>query len=104
LPLPASAAPATRDIEIVLEDEPSALSVLALLNADTAIDTALRDRPELHAVRQLTAIDEISARAARDSMLPKLDLVGRGESAARPHFCRAGPLRLTPSRQRISKT
>jgi outer membrane protein len=70
--------PATRDIEIVLEDDPSALSVSALLNADTAIDTALRDRPELHAVRQLTAIDEISARAARDSMLPKLDLVGRG--------------------------
>ena len=66
--------PATRNIEIVLEDDPSSLPLGVVSTAEGAIQSALAHRPELSAIDRHAGIEDLNARVARDSMLPKLDL------------------------------
>ena len=67
----------TRDAEIVLEDDPAGVPVLSpLVPFEEALAGAMRKRPELTSARRLTSIDELNARVAKDSMLPRLDLRG----------------------------
>lgn len=72
----ADISPATRNIEIVLEDDPSATPA-AVLSAEEAITAALAKRPELSAIRRHYSVNDLNARVARDSMLPRLDLGGQ---------------------------
>ncbi len=69
--------PATRNIEIVLEDDPATPPV-PVLAADEAVAAALQKRPELSSIRRRQGINEMNARVARDSMLPKFDLSAIG--------------------------
>jgi outer membrane protein len=69
--------PATRNIEIVLEDDPAALAV-PVLAEDEAVAAALQKRPELSSIRRHQGINEMNARVARDSMLPRFDLSAIG--------------------------
>lgn len=66
--------PATRNIEIVLQDDPSSLPLAAVSPADEAIQSALTRRPEIGVIDRRYVIDDLNARVARDSMLPRLDL------------------------------
>ncbi len=68
--------PATRSMEIVLQDDPAALLTTQPLaqTLDEAIATALRDRPELNAANQRISIDDLNEKAARNALLPRLDL------------------------------
>jgi len=75
--------PATRNIEIVLEDDPVA-TVAPLAPSEEAISAALQKRPELSAVRRHQGINDLNARVARDSMTPRFDLsaIGGGNGLA----------------------
>ena len=67
--------PNTIDIEMVLKDDPAALPPgFQALAPDQAIAKAIHDRPELSAANRRIAIDELNARVARNSLLPRLDL------------------------------
>ncbi len=66
--------PATRNIEIVLQDDPSSLPLAAVSPADEAIQSALTRRPEIGVIDRRYVIDDLNARVARDTMLPRLDL------------------------------
>ena len=66
--------PATRNIEIVLEDDPSSLPVSSIQPVEDAIKSALERRPELKVVRERFTIDDMNAKVARNSMLPRFDL------------------------------
>ncbi len=66
--------PATRNIELVLEDDPSSLPLAAVSPADEAIQSALTRRPEIGAIDRSYIVDDLNARVARDTMQPKLDL------------------------------
>lgn len=68
---------ATRNIEIVLEDDP-ATPAIPFLAADEAVAAALQKRPELSSIRRHQGINEMNARVARDSMLPRFDLSAIG--------------------------
>jgi outer membrane protein len=74
--------PNTINIEIVLEDDPAALPAgFQALALDQAIVKAVHDRPELSAANRGISIDELNARVARNSLLPRLDLnVSAGSS------------------------
>jgi outer membrane protein len=65
---------ATRSIEIVLEDDPAALPLAPVEPAETGLQNALSHRPELQQVRRQASIDELNAKVARNSMLPRFDL------------------------------
>jgi len=65
----------TVNIEIELEDDPKALPAgFQPLPIDEAIGKAMRDRPELSAAARRISIDELNAKVARNSLLPRLDL------------------------------
>jgi outer membrane protein len=67
--------PNTIDIEMALQDDPAALPPgFQPLALDQATAKALHDRPELSAANRRVAIDELNARVARNSLLPRLDL------------------------------
>jgi outer membrane protein len=67
--------PATRNIEIVVEDDPASVpSVSPLKPVNEAVEAALKSRPELKAIQQRYVVDGLNARLARNSMLPRLDL------------------------------
>jgi outer membrane protein len=67
--------PNTVNIEIVLEDNPSALPPgFEALALDRALAKALHDRPELSAANRRISIDELNAKVARNSLKPRLDL------------------------------
>jgi outer membrane protein TolC len=71
--------PATRSMEIVLQDDPSVQQALLTRQTvaqtiDEAIATALRERPELNAANQRISIDDLNEKAARNALLPRLDL------------------------------
>ena len=67
--------PNTVNIEIVLEDQPSALPANFQASAlDQAIAKAINDRPELRAANRRISIDELNARVARNALMPRLDL------------------------------
>jgi outer membrane protein len=65
----------TVNIEIALEDDPAALPPgFQPLTLDQATAKALHDRPELSAANRRIAIDDVNAKVARNSLLPRLDL------------------------------
>ncbi len=66
--------PSTRNAEILLEDDPAAMGLPPSTTAEEAVALALERRPELKQVRRRRHVDDINARLARNSMLPKLDL------------------------------
>jgi outer membrane protein TolC len=67
--------PNTINIEIVLEDDPSAIPpAFQPLELNQAIAKAIHDRPELSVAKRRISIDELNARVARNSLLPRLDL------------------------------
>jgi outer membrane protein len=88
----------TRNIEIVLEDDPVA-TVAPVAPADEAISAALQKRPELSAVRRHQGINDLNARVARDSMLPRLDLsaIGGGNGLGGNQIPVTGPLGTGPT-------
>jgi outer membrane protein len=69
--------PDTRNIEIVLEDDPVAV-VAPVPRTEEAISGALQKRPELSAVRRHQGVNDLNARVARDSMVPRVDLQAFG--------------------------
>jgi outer membrane protein len=78
--------PATRSIEIVLQDDPSvqpaALTAqIASQTVDEAIAKAMQERPELNAANQRISIDDLNEKSARNSLLPRLDLTLNAGSA-----------------------
>jgi outer membrane protein TolC len=90
--------PATRNIEIVLEDDPAATPV-PVLPLDEATAAALAKRPELSAIRRHQGINELNARVARDSMLPRFDLsaIGGAFGLGGNQIPVSGPLGTGPS-------
>lgn len=68
---------ATRDLDIVLEDDPAALPASPNLPpVNDAIAEALRRRPELRAAERQTAEDDLGVRMAHNALLPSLNLTG----------------------------
>src|SRR6266478_4915653 len=90
--------PATRNIEIVLEDDPATPAV-PVLPEDEAVAAALQKRPELSAIRRHQGINDLNARVARDSMLPRFDLsaVGGASGLGGNQIPVSGPLGSGPS-------
>jgi len=90
--------PATRNIEIVLEDDP-APTLIPVLPVDEAVAAALQKRPELSAIRRHQGINELNARVARDSMLPRFDLsaIGGAFGLGGNQIPVTGPLGTGPS-------
>ena len=90
--------PATRNIEIVLEDDPVA-KVEPVAPTEEAISTALQKRPELSAVRRHQGINDLNARVSRDSMLPRFDLsaFGGGNGLGGNQIAVTGPLGSAPT-------
>lgn len=67
----------TRDLDIVLADDPAQLPAEPNLPAvNDAIAEALRRRPELSAAERQLAADDLGVRMAHNSLLPELDLTG----------------------------
>lgn len=66
--------PVTRDMEIVLDDDPASLPASAAQPQDEALRTALERRPELKVIDRRYSIDDLNAKVARNSMLPRFDL------------------------------
>jgi outer membrane protein TolC len=66
--------PATRNIEIALEDDPSSLPLSPVEPPDEAIRTAFERRPEMKAISRRYSIDAMNASVARNAMLPRFDL------------------------------
>jgi len=66
--------PATRNVEIVLDDDPASLPASAAQPESEAVQAALERRPELKVIDRRYAIDDLNARVARNSMLPRFDL------------------------------
>jgi outer membrane protein len=89
---------ATRDIEIVLEDDPVATPV-PVSPVDEAVAAALQKRPELSWIKRHQGINELNARVARDSMLPRLDVGGiaGGNGLGGNQIPITGPLGTGPS-------
>ena len=94
----ADLSPATRNIEIVLEDDP-APTLIPILPVDEAVAAALQKRPELSAVRRHLGVNELNARVARDSMLPRFDLsaIGGAFGLGGNQIPVSGPLGTGPS-------
>jgi len=94
----ADLSPATRSIEIVLEDDPVSIPT-PVLPVDEAIEAALQKRPELSWVRRREGIDDLNARVARDSMLPRFDLsaIGGASGLGGNQVPVTGPLATGPS-------
>jgi len=90
--------PATRNIEIVLEDDPATPAV-PVLTADEAVASALQKRPELSAIHRHQGVNEMNARVARDSMLPRFDLsaIGGASGLGGNQIPVSGPLGSGPS-------
>jgi len=90
--------PDTRNIEIVLEDNPVA-EVAPVPPTEEAISGALQKRPELSAVRRHQGVNDLNARVARDSMVPRVDLqaFGGGNGLAGDQIPVTGPLGTGPT-------
>jgi outer membrane protein TolC len=75
----ADGTPKLRSLEIVLDDDPAALPTqTAILPYEEALAAALRVRPEVSAAQRRVGIDDINARIAHNSLLPRLDLTAQG--------------------------
>jgi outer membrane protein TolC len=73
--------PAMRATEIVLEDAASAIPTEKILPFEEALSKALASRPELQAADQQISIDDLNAKVARQTFLPRLDLQANGGSS-----------------------
>lgn len=73
----ADLSPDTRNIEIVLDDDPVA-EVAPAPPTEEAISAALEKRPELSAVRRHQSVNDLNARVARDLMVPQVNLSAFG--------------------------
>jgi outer membrane protein len=91
--------PATRNIEMVLDDDPSSLPVFSVEAVDAAIQGALERRPEMKTAQRRYAIDDMTAKVARNSMLPRLDLGLQAGSSGMGgnQIPVSGPLGIGPS-------
>jgi outer membrane protein len=89
---------ATRNMEIVLEDDAVA-TVIPPAPPDEAIAAALEKRPELSAIRRHQGVNDLNARVARDSMLPRFDLLafGGANGLGGNQFPLTGPLGTGPT-------
>ncbi len=65
--------PVTRNMEIVLEDDPASLPISIERSAEESVQLALATRPELKAAERRYGIDDLNAKVARNSMLPRFD-------------------------------
>ena len=94
----ADLSPDTRNIEIVLEDDPVAV-VAPVPPTEEAISAALQKRPELSAVKRHQGVNDLNARVARDSMVPRVDLqaFGGGNGLAGNQIPVTGPLGTGPT-------
>src|SRR6266849_1627799 len=88
----------TRNIEIVLEDDPVSTPAPAL-PLDEAVAAALQKRPELSWIRRRQGINDLNARVARNSMLPRFDLsaIGGAFGLGGNQIPVSGPLGTGPS-------
>jgi len=66
--------PETRTMEIVLEDDPSALPLRRIDSFEDSLARALHDRPELSAAERSISIDDLNARVARNQLRPQMNL------------------------------
>lgn len=65
-----------RALDLDLVENPEPQGELATTDVKTALEQALKRRPELEALRQLLANDDTSIRLAHNGLLPDLELVG----------------------------
>ncbi|HXE32720.1 MAG TPA: TolC family protein [Verrucomicrobiae bacterium] len=68
--------PATRVLDLELTDRPEPVGELLTIDIPTALARAIANRPELDAVHQQLAIDELSIRLAHNNLKPDLELSG----------------------------
>jgi outer membrane protein len=68
--------PATRVLDLELTDRPEPVGELLTIDIPTALARAIANRPELEAVHQQLAIDELSIRLAHNNLKPDLELSG----------------------------
>jgi outer membrane protein len=68
--------PATRVLDLEMTDRPEPVGELPSMDIPTALARAIANRPELEAVHQQLAIDELSIRLAHNNLKPDLELSG----------------------------
>jgi outer membrane protein len=68
--------PATRVLDLEMTDRPEPVGELPNTDIPTAMARAIANRPEMEAVHQQLAADELSVRLAHNSLKPDLELSG----------------------------
>jgi outer membrane protein len=68
--------PATRVLDLEMTDRPEPVGALANVDIPTALARAIANRPELEAVHQQIAVDEMRIRLAHNGLKPDLELSG----------------------------
>ncbi len=68
--------PATRVLDLEMTDRPDPVGELQNVDIPTAMTRAIANRPELEAVHQQIAVDELSIRLAHNGLKPDLELSG----------------------------
>jgi outer membrane protein TolC len=90
--------PQFRAIDIVLEDDPSALPPRSEVHPfEQALEEALRARPEVSASHRRVGVDDINAAIASNALKPRLDLIAQGSGSGLNGTSAAviGPLGIT---------
>lgn len=88
-----------RSTELVLDDDASVLPDRAVvLPFEESLKKAMAARPEAEAAKAAITVDELSARAERDALLPRLDLSLQGGSSG-PSYNQIGVGTLLGSAQ-----
>ncbi len=68
--------PATRVLDLEMTDRPEPVGELPNVDIPTALARAIANRPELDAVHQQLAVDDLSIRLAHNGLKPDLELSG----------------------------
>src|ERR1700731_1782422 len=68
--------PATRVLDLEMTDRPEPTGELPNVDIPTALTRAIANRPEMEAVHQQIAVDELSIRLAHNGLKPDLELSG----------------------------
>jgi outer membrane protein len=68
--------PATRVLDLEMTDRPEPVGELPNVDIPTALTRAIANRPEMEAVHQQIAVDELSIRLAHNGLKPDLELSG----------------------------
>lgn len=68
--------PATRVLDLEMTDRPEPVGALPNVDIPTALARAIANRPELEAVHEQLAVDELSVRLAHNGLKPDLELSG----------------------------